>query len=146
MKFAFFALLFLATGTAFFFGLTAPLVAPTHKTYDTSAGEVAVEQVAGPFAHAWAVTFLPDGAMLVTERGGRLWRLGPDGVRAEFVPLGIEVEFDLTPITERQKYVRADLDNYVKGVLDAVQGIVIKDDRLIVAIYASFTDTILEEQ
>ena len=83
MKFAFFALLFLATGTAFFFGLTAPLVAPTHKTYDTSAGEVAVEQVAGPFAHAWAVTFLPDGAMLVTERGGRLWRLGPDGVRAE---------------------------------------------------------------
>jgi len=73
-------------------------------------------------------------------------QVAPDGVVAQFVPLGIEVEFDLTPITERQKYVRADLDNYVKGVLDAVQGIVIVDDRLIVAIYASFTDTIMEEQ
>jgi glucose/arabinose dehydrogenase len=39
--------------------------------------------MAGPFAHPWAVAFLPGGDMLVTERGGRLWRLGPDGARAE---------------------------------------------------------------
>ncbi len=42
-----------------------------------------VERVAGPFSHPWAVTFLPGGAMLVTERGGRLWRLGPEGASSE---------------------------------------------------------------
>ncbi len=83
MRFVLFILLALGTGTALYFGLTAPLVAPQHKTFDTSAGAVAVAQVAGPFDHPWAVAFLPGGVMLVTERGGRLWRLGPDGARAE---------------------------------------------------------------
>jgi len=83
MRFVLFILLALGTGTALYFGLTAPLVAPQHRTFDTSAGQVAVARVAGPFAHPWAVAFLPQGDMLVTERGGRLWRLGPDGARAE---------------------------------------------------------------
>ena len=83
MRFVVFILIALGTGTALYFGLTAPLVAPQHKTFDTSAGAVAVAQVAGPFDHPWAVAFLPGGDMLVTERGGRLWRLGPDGARAE---------------------------------------------------------------
>ena len=83
MRLVFFAILVLATGAALFFGLTAPFVAPKHKIHDTSAGEVAVDQMAGPFAHPWAVTFLPEGITLVTERGGRLWRLGPDGARTE---------------------------------------------------------------
>ncbi|MHA1528303.1 MAG: PQQ-dependent sugar dehydrogenase [Alphaproteobacteria bacterium] len=83
MRFVLFILLALGTGTALYFGLTAPLVAPKHRIHDTSAGQVAVARVAGPFAHPWAVAFLPEGDMLVTERGGRLWRLGPDGARAE---------------------------------------------------------------
>jgi len=83
MRFVLFILLALGTGTALYFGLTAPLVAPQHRSFDTSAGAVAVAQVAGPFDHPWAVAFLPGGVMLVTERGGRLWRLGPDGARAE---------------------------------------------------------------
>ena len=83
MRFVLFFLLALGTGTALYFGLTAPLVAPKHRIHDTSAGEVAVARMAGPFAHPWAVAFLAQGAMLVTERGGRLWRLGPDGARAE---------------------------------------------------------------
>lgn len=83
MRLVLFILLALGTGTALYFGLTAPLVAPQHRTFDTSAGAVAVAQVAGPFDHPWAVAFLPGGVMLVTERGGRLWRLGPDGARAE---------------------------------------------------------------
>jgi len=83
MRFVVFILIALGTGTALYFGLTAPLVAPQHRTFDTSAGEVAVAQVAGPFAHPWAVAFLPGGVMLVTERGGRLWRLGPDGEPTE---------------------------------------------------------------
>ncbi|MGR3716591.1 MAG: PQQ-dependent sugar dehydrogenase [Thermohalobaculum sp.] len=83
MRLVLFILLALGTGTALYFGLTAPLVAPQHRAFDTSAGAVAVAQVAGPFDHPWAVAFLPGGVMLVTERGGRLWRLGPDGARAE---------------------------------------------------------------
>ena len=69
MRFVFFAVLALATGTALYFGLTAPLATPQHRTFDTSAGTVAVEKVAGPFAHPWAVAFLPGSEMLVTERG-----------------------------------------------------------------------------
>jgi glucose/arabinose dehydrogenase len=83
MRFVFFALLVLATGTAIYFGLTAPLIAPKHKIHETSAGDVSVEQVAGPFSHPWAMAFLPDGVMLVTERGGHLWRVESDGTRAE---------------------------------------------------------------
>ena len=43
MRFVLFILLALGTGAALYFGLTAPLVAPKHKTFDTSAGEVAVK-------------------------------------------------------------------------------------------------------
>jgi glucose/arabinose dehydrogenase len=87
MRFVLFFLLTLATGTVLYFGLTAPVVAPEHRIFDTSAGQVAVAQVAGPFSHPWGVTFLPGGAMLVTERAGRLWRLGPDGARGEVTGL-----------------------------------------------------------
>jgi len=83
MRFVLFILIAAGTGTALYFGLTAPRVVPMHKIYDTSVGQVAVAEVAGPFAHPWAVAFLAQGGMLVTERGGRLWRLGPDGARAE---------------------------------------------------------------
>jgi len=83
MRYVLLILLALATGTALYFGLTAPLVAPKHRTFDTSVGQVAVARVAGPFAHPWAVAFLTQGDMLVTERGGRLWRLGPGGERTE---------------------------------------------------------------
>ena len=64
MRYVLLILLALATGTALYFGLTAPLVAPQHRTFDTSAGQVAVARVAGPFAHPWAVAFLAQGAML----------------------------------------------------------------------------------
>lgn len=56
---------------------------PSEATYETSAGPVQVKRVARPFSHPWAVTFLPGGAMLITERRGRLWRLTADGDRTE---------------------------------------------------------------
>jgi len=42
-----------------------------------------VETVAEGFEHPWALAFLPDGDMLVTERPGRLLRLAPDGSRRQ---------------------------------------------------------------
>lgn len=51
--------------------------------FETSAGTVTVERMAGPFEHAWAVTFLGDDGLLVTERGGTLWHIAADGTRQQ---------------------------------------------------------------
>ena len=49
------------------------------QTFQSSAGEIAVETVAGGLSHPWALAFLPDGRMLVTERPGRLRIVTRDG-------------------------------------------------------------------
>ena len=47
--------------------------APTHaQVFHSAAGDIAVETVAKGLDHPWALAFLPDGRMLVTERPGRL--------------------------------------------------------------------------
>lgn len=51
---------------------------PQSATSEKTAFEV-VEVVTG-LDHPWSLAFLPDGAMLVTERPGRLRRIGTDGV------------------------------------------------------------------
>ncbi len=83
MRFLLYALIAGLTGTALYFGLTAPIVAPNARNFDSSAGQLAVAKIAGPLAHPWAVTFLPDKTMLVTERGGRLVHVTPTGEMAE---------------------------------------------------------------
>lgn len=50
---------------------------PQPSTSEKTAFEV-VEVVTG-LEHPWSLAFLPDGAMLVTERPGRLRRIGIDG-------------------------------------------------------------------
>ncbi|MFM9860051.1 PQQ-dependent sugar dehydrogenase [Pseudoxanthobacter sp. M-2] len=55
--------------------LTAPALA---EVVETEHHSMTVERLAGPLEHPWSVAVLPDGAMLVTERPGRL-RLIVDG-------------------------------------------------------------------
>ena len=40
--------------------------------FPSSAGNLAVETLAGGLVHPWSLAFLPDGRMLVTERPGRM--------------------------------------------------------------------------
>ena len=48
------------------------------QTHKSSAGNLAVETIASGLVSPWAIAFLPDGRMLVTERPGRL-RIVIDG-------------------------------------------------------------------
>lgn len=48
-------------------------------TFKTSAGDVRVETVARGLSHPWALAFLPDGRMVVTERAGRIRIVTRDG-------------------------------------------------------------------
>ena len=51
--------------------LACPAIAHA-QTFKSSAGDLKVETVAGGLSHPWALAFLPDGRMLVTERPGRM--------------------------------------------------------------------------
>jgi glucose/arabinose dehydrogenase len=56
---------------AFFLMLSAgPIVLA--ETFDTEKGRVSVESVAQGLSHPWAIDFLPDGTMIVTERDGKM--------------------------------------------------------------------------
>jgi glucose/arabinose dehydrogenase len=54
----------------------APAVAQTSRS---SIGDFAVETVARGLNHPWAIAFLPDGRLLVTERPGRMRIIATDG-------------------------------------------------------------------
>ncbi len=49
------------------------------QTFRSSAGDIRVETVAGALSHPWALAFLPDQRMLVTERPGRMRLVTRDG-------------------------------------------------------------------
>ena len=58
------------------------VAAPSQKPAQalaSQAGGMEVTEVARGLEHPWAMTFLPDGSLLVTERAGRLRKVGTDG-------------------------------------------------------------------
>ena len=59
--------------------LTVTAAAAAPQTYRSSAGNLAVETFASGLVHPWALAFLPDGRMLVTERTGRIRIVAKDG-------------------------------------------------------------------
>jgi len=48
------------------------------QVFHSSAGDVVVQTAASGLDHPWAIAFLPDGRMLVTERPGRMRIVGKD--------------------------------------------------------------------
>ncbi len=56
----------------------APASQPA-QTLPSALGTIRVTEVVRGLDHPWALAFLPDGAMLVTERSGHLRRVTPDG-------------------------------------------------------------------
>lgn len=80
------------------------LAAKAAEIHDTSAGKVMVEQIVSKLNRPWAVGFLPDGSLLITERDvGKIWRApnGGEPHRIEGVPevarKGQGGLFDLVP-------------------------------------------------
>ncbi len=65
-------------------GLTAGSALAAHgQPTLPPASDVTAETVAEGLAWPWGLAFLPDGGMLVTERPGRLRRVGADGTVSE---------------------------------------------------------------
>ncbi|RBI70822.1 PQQ-dependent sugar dehydrogenase [Roseovarius sp. TE539] len=60
--------------------LTMLVLAAPAAALESGAGTLKVERMAKGLEAPWAIAFLPGGAVLITERGGRLWRL-EDGAR-----------------------------------------------------------------
>lgn len=70
---------FAATAAALLTLIATPAWA---QTVQSSAGSLTATVIADGLDHPWALGFLPDGRMLVTERGGQL-RIISDGVAGE---------------------------------------------------------------
>src|SRR5262249_44426895 len=66
-----------ASALAVVLGATAATGAP--QTFPSSAGNLTVETFARGLVNPWALAFLPDGRLIVTERPGRMRIITKDG-------------------------------------------------------------------
>src|SRR5215813_7942960 len=69
--------LLVASGIAIIVGVSATPAAA--QSLPSSAGNLTVETVARGLSNPWAIAFLPDGRLLVTERPGRMKIVAKDG-------------------------------------------------------------------
>lgn len=91
------ALMACANGTA---PASAPASAPAEAAPDArpgfdvtgTDGTVVRAEILETFNSPWAMTFLPDGRALVTEKGGAIWLVNSDGSKAGQVSGGPTVE------------------------------------------------------
>ena len=74
----------------------APALAASPQLYPSSAGELAVETLAGGLVNPWSLAFLPDGRMLVTERQGRM-RIIAQGGKLSAPIAGMRTQFSRMP-------------------------------------------------
>src|SRR5215210_234971 len=61
------------------FAMACGIAPAAAQTFPSSAGNLSIETVASGLTNPWALAFLPDGRMLVTERPGRLRIVARDG-------------------------------------------------------------------
>ena len=59
--------------------LTMAVSGANAQSFHSAAGDLVVQTVASGLSHPWAIAFLPDGRLLVTERPGRMRIVGKDG-------------------------------------------------------------------
>ena len=71
------------TAPLFLLALLFPLAGHAQQTFNSSAGPLKVDTVARGLVHPWALAFLPDGRMLVTERPGRMRVVSHDGALSQ---------------------------------------------------------------
>lgn len=83
-RFMFFRPLLAAILGALFLPCLAVAEIPARVTTEKAA--ITVETIASGLDHPWALAFLPDGRMLVTERSGQIRLIGADGAVSK--PLG----------------------------------------------------------
>jgi glucose/arabinose dehydrogenase len=76
--------LFALAGVVSLLAATPCFAAP--QSFRSSAGNLTVETVASGIVNPWALAFLPDGRVLVTERAGRLRIVGKDGTLSPALP------------------------------------------------------------
>src|SRR4051794_37717974 len=69
--------LFAIAGMVSMLAVASAAAAP--QSFPSSAGNLTVETVARGLVNPWALAFLPDSRMLVTERPGRMRLVGRDG-------------------------------------------------------------------
>ena len=65
-----------------FLTLTAPVAAGDFRIEGTQGSELVATRIA-TFDEPWAMTFLPDGTLLVTEKQGVLWQVSNKGLKTK---------------------------------------------------------------
>lgn len=77
------SLLRAALASGVFLGATPVLAEPIDQEFETESGAIQVTTVVEGLAEPWGIELLPDGSWLVTEKGGTLRAISPEGELSE---------------------------------------------------------------